>query len=314
MMLSPRARGWATIAILVMVAVLGSSAQQQAVRTLQPPAPTIRRSPISPNDALIAMGIAGYADRLSVQLRETVRFMVSSELPRYRAQIVGLIHGDPNANGPGIKEALIETPANGEYAGKRQELPLGPYVTVPDNPALRLTGSFTITAWIAPTRPGKVGWAGVPGAEGVVTKWSSSDESGYGLFIDEAGHLALWIGGRGRRVEKVSAEPALRAWVPVHFGGPFATEGGAHSGYFVAASYDAAAKQVVLYQQPLDRFPTAVWTDLDERFHLQLTKRLANQHPADAEMAGERASLGGASPQGCPADHDMAGATGRRDR
>ena len=78
------------------------------------------------------MGIVGYADRMSVAPGETIRFMVSSELPTYRAEIVRLIHGDANPNGPGIKEELVEAPANGDYPGRRQELPLGSYVTVPD--------------------------------------------------------------------------------------------------------------------------------------------------------------------------------------
>ena len=106
---------------------------------------------IGPQAALDAMGIVGYADRMSVAPGETIRFMVSSELPTYRAEIVRLIHGDANPNGPGIKEALVETPVNGDYAGRRQELPLGSYVTVPDAEPLRLGGSFTITAWVAPT-------------------------------------------------------------------------------------------------------------------------------------------------------------------
>ncbi|MCZ6795320.1 MAG: twin-arginine translocation signal domain-containing protein [Planctomycetota bacterium] len=76
-------------------------------------------------------GIVGYADRLRVQPGETIRFMASSELPSYRAEIVRLIHGDPNPDGPGIKEEVIATEANGDYPGKHQDLPFGSYVTVP---------------------------------------------------------------------------------------------------------------------------------------------------------------------------------------
>ena len=53
---------------------------------------------------LVKRGIVGYADHLRVQPGETIRFMVSSEVPRYRADIVRLIHGDANPTGPGIKE------------------------------------------------------------------------------------------------------------------------------------------------------------------------------------------------------------------
>jgi N,N-dimethylformamidase len=91
------------------------------------------------------MGIVGYADHMSVQPGETIKFMVSSQAPRYRADIVRLIHGDANPKGPGVKETVVETTANADYPGKRQPLPLGSYVTVPDNPALKLSRSLPIT-------------------------------------------------------------------------------------------------------------------------------------------------------------------------
>ena len=71
----------------------------------------------SPQEGLASMGIAGYADRLSVQPGETIEFMVSSQLPRYEAAIVRLIHGDPNPRGPGIKEEIIE-PKNIQCSSK----------------------------------------------------------------------------------------------------------------------------------------------------------------------------------------------------
>ena len=150
---------------------------------------------LSPPDGLVASGIVGYADRLSVQPGETIQFMVSSQLPEYEADIVRLIHGDPNPRGPGIKERLIDSPVSGEYAGRHQELVVGSYVTVPDAPALQMDGSFTITAWIAATRPGQVGWANERAAQGIVTKWSEADGRGYGLFLDADGRA----GGDARR-------------------------------------------------------------------------------------------------------------------
>ena len=48
-----------------------------------------------------------------------------------------------------VEETVVETPVNKEYDGFHQDLPLGSYVTVPDNPALKLSGSFSFTAWIA---------------------------------------------------------------------------------------------------------------------------------------------------------------------
>ena len=215
---------------------------------------------IGPQAALNAMGVVGYADRMGVAPGETIRFMVSSELPTYRAEIVRLIHGDANPNGPGIKETLVETPVNDDYPGRRQALPLGSYVTVPDAEPLRLGGSFTITAWVAPTRPGVVGWVGEPGAQGVVTKWTA--DRGYGLMIDEQGRLALWLGAADGQVAHVAAEPPLRRWMPAIPGaGRPRPHGVPTQWYFVAASFDADTGRVTLYQEPLDLYandPTSV--------------------------------------------------------
>ena len=60
-----------------------------------------------------SMKVVGYSDRLSVQPGQTIRFMVSCELPSYRADVVRLIHGDDNPKGPGFEEEAVSTAANG---------------------------------------------------------------------------------------------------------------------------------------------------------------------------------------------------------
>jgi N,N-dimethylformamidase beta subunit-like, C-terminal/Concanavalin A-like lectin/glucanases superfamily len=204
------------------------------------------------------MGIVGYADHMTVQPGESVKFMVSTNAARYRADIVRLIHGDANPKGPGVKESVIDTPANADYPGKRQALPLGSYVTVPDNAALRISGSFTITAWIAPTRhdPEAPGGVAPNGDQGIVAKWSESEKSGYGLFIEEDSRLAVWLGERGGRVEKVRSETALRPWVPSIPGARNPRPQHVTTNwYFVAASYDAATGKVTIVQHPEGSFP-----------------------------------------------------------
>ena len=153
--------------------------------------------------------LIGYADRLSVQPGETIQFMVSSKLPRYQADLVRLIHGDVNPNGPGLKEIVIDSPLNQEYPGRYQDLPNGSYVEVSDHPVLHATGSLTLQAWIAPTTPLK-------GVQGILTKWSDSEQTGYGLFIDEDGSLALWLGDKNGRVVKIRTGKPLRAWTPAN--------------------------------------------------------------------------------------------------
>lgn len=210
------------------------------------------RQEVSEN--LIKRGIVGYASQLRVQPGESISFMVSSETPRYRAEIVRLIHGDANPIGPGIKETVVETPVNGEYPGRRPELPLGSYAVVPDAAALRLVGSFSFTAWIAPTSQRGEGSDAFVGFEGVLTKWAGAERGGYGIFIDEAGRLALWLTGVDGRTEKLSADRPLRPWVPAIPGMNARPQGVPTSWSFVAVSYDARTGRVILYQDPLNNF------------------------------------------------------------
>ena len=83
----------------------------------------------SAQEGLDRMGIVGYADHMTAQPGDTVKFMVSSNAPRFHADIVRMIHGDANPKGPGVKETVIDTASNADYPGKHQSLPLGSYVT-----------------------------------------------------------------------------------------------------------------------------------------------------------------------------------------
>ena len=178
------------------------------------------------------MKIVGYSDRLSVRPRETIRFMVSCEHPAYRADIVRLIHGDPNLEGPGFKEEVIPTPINGEYPGREQAIRAGSCAIVPDAPALRPVDGFTLQAWIYPTTPRK-------GVQGIITKWSRAKRAGYALLIDESGGLGLWLGDGQGEVEQTSTHVPMLAsrW------------------YFVAAAFDAKERHATLHQLPVEGWP-----------------------------------------------------------
>lgn len=177
------------------------------------------------------MKLVGYSDRLSVPQGGTIKFMVSSEHPTYRAELVRLIHGDENAVGPGFKERRVASAMDGDRPGRRQLIRSGSYVVVADDAALRPTAGFTLAAWIYPTTP-------EAGTQGLLTKWSRSRAEGYGLFIDEAGDLALWLGD-GTHIEQHRSGTPLRS----------------HEWYFVAASYDGASGRVHLRQSPVRRWP-----------------------------------------------------------
>src|SRR5262245_19463369 len=213
----------------------------------------------SAQEALDAMGIVGYADRMTAQPGDAIKFMVSTRAPKYRVDIVRIVHGDTNPKGPGMKETVVASPANGEPAGRYQPLLLGSYATVRDHPALRLAGSFTLTAWIAATRhdPLSPGGRAADGDQGILTKWSSRDRTGYGLFVENDGRLALWLSGPGRPVEQVRAQTPLRPWVPSIPGtgtSPRPHHVTTNAWYFVAATYDAPTGRVTLVQEPLTEF------------------------------------------------------------
>src|SRR5438876_7514758 len=99
--------------------------------------------------------LIGYADRLSAQPGERIRFMVSSDFKSYRASIVRMIHADSNNIGPGYKEERIETPFSSLHKGKKERYPQGSYVVIPDMGRVSLADGFTLQSWIFPTTPGK---------------------------------------------------------------------------------------------------------------------------------------------------------------
>ena len=82
-------------------------------------------------------------------------------------------------------------------------------------------------AYIFPTTPEK-------GKQGILTKWSEKDNSGYGLFVDEDSCLSLKIGDGEGQVMSLSSDKKLmrKVW------------------YLVAASYNAETGKVILYQEP----------------------------------------------------------------
>ena len=204
------------------------------------------------------MPLVGYADRMGVEQGQTIRFMVSSDFPRYRVELVRLIHGDTNPSGPGYKDEGIEAPINQTYPGRRQEIRGGSYAQIEDHPALRLKGSFTLQAWISASTPGK-------GVQGILTKYSESDRRGYGLMLEDDGSLALWLGDPDGGVERVRTGKPIRAWVPASvFQAPLPDHSGSvglnqmvnsTSWYFVAASFDAETGRVELYQKPVVEWP-----------------------------------------------------------
>ena len=171
--------------------------------------------------------ITGYSDKYSVHPGEKVKFYINSESnENYEVQIVRLIHGDTNPEGPGYKEEELGASCNGNYEGRNQRIHGGSYVIIPQDERMNVE-SFTLQAYIFPTTPDK-------GKQGILTKWNETNSSGYGLFVDDDGCLSFMIGDGDGQVFKISSEKKLmrKVW------------------YLVAVSFDAETGKVILYQEP----------------------------------------------------------------
>ncbi|MDE0050959.1 MAG: hypothetical protein OXO52_14310, partial [Rhodospirillales bacterium] len=175
--------------------------------------------------------LAGYCDRFSARPGERLDIMVSAEgTEEAELQLVRLIHGDENPEGPGFVERAVDAPVNGTHAVARQHTQLGSFVRVAD-PQRRLaaSGPFTLWAYIWARTPGQ-------GRQGILTRWQEADGSGYALEIGEDGALAFRVGDDNGNTDALSADIPLiaRQW------------------YLVAASCDSASGEATLYQEPIE--------------------------------------------------------------
>jgi N,N-dimethylformamidase len=139
--------------------------------------------------------IVGYTDRLCVEQGGTVQFMVSCVHRSYRAELVRLIHGDDNPQGPGLKTERIPSALDGEYAGRLQEIRAGSYARVAP---LELGGEIEIDVSVCPTTPGS----------GEQTILAHGDVA---LVLDADGAVAIRCAD-----ELASTGSPLRAWEWYH--------------------------------------------------------------------------------------------------
>ena len=186
------------------------------------------------NNEASMLRITGYSDKFSARPNEEVSFFVNSEFnEQYQVDIVRLIHGDTNPEGPGFKEELIHSNISDMYPGKKQDIHAGSYIFIPHNDLFNLQ-SFTLCAYIYPTTP-YVDVEGVEvGTQAIITKWDEENQTGYGIFINEHGELCLKIGhGKGKVEEFSTGKPLYRKiW------------------YKVGASFDASTGKVSVFQEP----------------------------------------------------------------
>jgi N,N-dimethylformamidase len=169
--------------------------------------------------------ITGYLDRLSARPGERIEVKVSSELAEdYRADLVRIVHADPNPAGPGSK--VVELPhAMGTFPSRRQQIVLGSYGRVDGALPITDAQAFTVSCLVWPTLPDD-------GAQALV---ATLGESGPGL--------ALGVGPRGAWFEIGSAQAAAHR---IETGSPLA----ARRWYRIWASFDPASGTMAVAEVP----------------------------------------------------------------
>jgi N,N-dimethylformamidase len=195
----------------------------------------------------------GYAEPLNPKAGSRVDILVSAEGARETdAQLVRLLHGDQNAEGPGFVEEEIGNPVNGSLAVKRQFTQIGSFA-VAEDPEGRLDdlASFTLFAHVFPT-------LAKTERQVIMGRWSVDGNSGYALGIEPEGKLSFWVGD-GERSDWITADTPL---VP-------------HCWFLVAASFDARTKKAGLHvisciNQWNSRISTVVPFGLDNRVEEKL--------------------------------------------
>jgi N,N-dimethylformamidase len=169
--------------------------------------------------------IFGYADPLNARAGGVVDFKISVEgRDTVTPQLVRVIHGDENPDGPGYVEEVIAIALPETLSVKRQFTQVGSFARALDPNAL-LDGltSFTLFAHVFPTAPKAE-------RQQIMGRWAIDRAMGFGLGIDPDGHVAFWVGD-GSHVDEVRTEITVvpRCW------------------YFVAASFDAATMKANLH-------------------------------------------------------------------
>jgi len=127
--------------------------------------------------------LIGYTDKLSARPGETIEVKVSATGPDpYHAELVRIICADPNPEGPGIQTVPVESPFEGGYPARPQNVLLGSHMEAPINGPLPPVLSLSALVW--PSLPAK-------GAQGVIHLEDSATDAAFSLAIGPGGAQAI---------------------------------------------------------------------------------------------------------------------------
>jgi N,N-dimethylformamidase len=164
--------------------------------------------------------LLAYTDKLSAEPGDLVAVKVSS--PRagsYRASLVRVICGDDSPEGPGYKVEPVAGVTSSEHSARYQPIPCGSYVEIDDRNAFALP-SFSMRTFIWPT------WLDKGSEQCVLGNWNAATKTGYALYLDATGRVALRIGDQAPLV--LPHDLLSRHW------------------YLVAAAFDAKTGRAML--------------------------------------------------------------------
>ncbi len=170
--------------------------------------------------------LTGYTDRFSIPPGGRIEFKISSSSDKpYTAELVRIVCGDPNPDGPGMKLEPVAADFAGEHPSRHQPARLGSCAWIDGAGALDGLESFTIGATIWPTLPGQP-----------QTIVSRRDEAGRALTlaIGEAGAVVTLTGADGATHEAaVGKAVGNRFW------------------YRVWTTYDGSSGRLAIHQRRL---------------------------------------------------------------
>jgi len=176
--------------------------------------------------------ILAYSDRVSLAPTESVKIMVSCDgLESYDAQLVRVIQGDINPDGPGYREKPLPLHLGGPFKARYQSIHAGSHAEIADAPVLHALSSFTLQTYIWPTTPAK-------GTQTIMCREDPTTGAGFRLFLDEAGALAFCVSISFEQCYMVSSGLSLLAakW------------------YLISASYNADSGMLCISQQPIFKY------------------------------------------------------------
>ena len=184
--------------------------------------------------------IFGYSNPLYGKNGDKFDFHISAEGTKdVKSEIVRLIHGDENPEGPGFVEEKINTNFQKNIKVERQYTQLGSYAVVKDDKdILQNLSDFSIYAFVYPTMTfgnrfnseEKLKSSG-KGRQTILGTWSVTDNKGYGLGINNEGHLEFWI-GNGKVIDQIKCE------VPIV----------SNFWFLVAVTFNSKTKKATIYQ------------------------------------------------------------------